>query len=85
MQITETKFDSIERAIKNCTYDLQGWFPSVDDLDKYVYPNKSKFMVFVLFLLEKSKGMSLSREGKAVQKELQEFVYQELEIGDGVT
>lgn len=82
MTITEKEFTKIERAIQNCDYDLDGWFPSIDDLDRFVYPNKEKYFVFILFLLEKSKTMSLTSEQQEARKELQKIAY-ELEIKEG--
>lgn len=50
------------------------WFPSIDDLDRYIYPNPQKYTSFILFVLKESEKMKLTLEQREVRQELQEII-----------
>lgn len=50
IRMTFKKYDKIEEAGLNTEYQLDGWFPTIEEIKKIVEPAPDKFIPFLIYL-----------------------------------
>lgn len=80
MKLTYEQYDELSESIKNLDTNAKPAFPTQEEINKYVRPNFEKYVLYVMFVLE--RGNPLTEEEKISRKELTKLMYEKIQFLD---
>lgn len=76
IKMTFDKYDKLEEKCMNAQYELDGWYPTIEDIQKFVEPSPDKFISFLIFLA----NQDVKEEQIEAKKYINNFLRHTLEL-----
>ena len=71
--MTYEKFDDLCEKVTNYKYKPDGWYPTLEEINKYIKPEPQKYISFILWILENNE-LPKTKEDKEIVRELNEIL-----------
>ena len=66
--MTYDKFDKLCEKVTNFDYKPNGWYPTLREIEKYIKPNPTGYIPFILWILENNELPQTDEEKEIVRK-----------------
>ena len=81
VEIKQSRLDELCEDFEQMKYKAEGWWPTIEEIDKYIKPRFKSSLEFALWITE-TAGEPQTEEEKAAKKHLLDFIYKNLVITD---